>query len=101
MNILSNVEHIVRAWNGKAMGISRRWVEDAVVDMKRAHRGAARLTLLTALAPYQVVDSRVVEKFRVQYPDDAQLIAATAWASLAAARRAGVWLTSPFRITGR
>ncbi len=93
------IREYVQAWNGEVMGISPRWVEDAVVHMKRAHRSAARLTLLTALAPYQV-DSCAVEEFRSQYSDDAQLIAATAWASFTAARRAGVWLAAPFGIIG-
>jgi hypothetical protein len=90
------VSERVQAWNGEALGLSRRWVEDAVVDIKEEHRAAARLTLLTALASYQV-DSSVVEDFRSHYPEDAQLIAATAWASFTAARRASIWLSSPFR----
>jgi AhpD family alkylhydroperoxidase len=88
------VKEHVHAWNGEEMGISRRWVEDAVVEIKEEHRATARLTLLTALASYQV-DADVVEKFRFQYPRDAQLIAATAWASFTAARRVGVWIAEP------
>jgi AhpD family alkylhydroperoxidase len=86
-------EHI-QAWNGEAMGLSRRWVEDAVVDIRKEYRASARLMLLTALASYQV-DSNVVEDFRSQYPDDAQLIAATSWASFTAARRVGSWMSLP------
>jgi hypothetical protein len=85
------VSERVQAWNGEAMGISRRWVEDAVVEIEEAHRAAARLALLTALASYQV-DSSIVEVFQAQYPEDAQLIAATAWASFTAARRVSVWI---------
>jgi AhpD family alkylhydroperoxidase len=85
----------VQTWNGAAMGINRRWVEDAVVEIKGEHRAAARLALLTAFASYQV-DSSVVEDFQSHYPDDAQLIAATAWASFTAARRVGVWFAEPF-----
>jgi len=95
------VSERVQAWNGEAMGISRRWVEDAVVDIEEEeHRAAARLALLTALASYQV-DKSIVEAFQSQYPDDVQLIAATAWASFTAARRAGVWFAEPFAIAGR
>ncbi len=65
-----------------------------MVEIEEAHRAAARLTLLTALASYQV-DSSIVEDFQLQYPDDAQLIAATAWASFTAARRVGLWLAQP------
>jgi hypothetical protein len=89
------VSERVQAWNGEAMGISRRWVEEVVVEIKEEHRTAARLALLTAFASYQV-DSSVIENFQSHYPGDAQLIAATAWASLTAARRAGVWFAQPF-----
>ncbi len=85
------VRNYVQAWHGEAMGISRRWVEDAVVEVKEEHRAAARLALLSALASYQV-DAGVVEGFQSHYPEDAHLIAATAWASFTAARRVGTWL---------
>lgn len=84
----------IQAWNGEALGISRRWVEEAVIDIKKEDRASTRLMLLTALASYQV-DSSVVEDFRSYYPDDAQLIAATAWASFTAARRVGSWMNLP------
>lgn len=76
------------------MGLSRRWVEDAVVKVREEHRTAARLALLTALASYQV-DASVVEGFQAHYPHDAQVIAVTAWASFTAARRVGTWLQGP------
>jgi AhpD family alkylhydroperoxidase len=88
------VSNYVRAWRGEAMGMSRRWVEDAVVELKGEHRTAARLALLTALASYQV-DASVVEGFQSHCPGDAQLIAAAAWASFTAARRVGTWLQGP------
>jgi AhpD family alkylhydroperoxidase len=87
----------VEAWKGESAGMSRRWVEDAVVEIKAEHQAAARLTLLTAFAYYQV-DSGIIEAFRRLYPTDAELIAATAWASFAAARRAGEWLAAPFKL---
>jgi AhpD family alkylhydroperoxidase len=90
----------VRAWNGEAMGLSRRWVEEAAAEVQEEHRAAARLALLTALASYQV-DASIVEDFRSRYPGDAQLIAATAWASLTAARRASVWFAEPLVMAGR
>jgi len=88
------VSERVQAWNGESLGMSRRWVEDAVATIAEEHRPAARLTLLTALASYQV-DAGVVEAYRARYPDDAHLVAATAWASLIAARRIGAWLALP------
>jgi AhpD family alkylhydroperoxidase len=88
------VTDYVQAWHGEAMGLSRRWVEDVVVDVRAKHRAAARLALLTALASYQV-DTSVVEGFQSHCPDDAQLIAASAWASFTAARHVGTWLQGP------
>jgi AhpD family alkylhydroperoxidase len=91
------VRHLVherlQAWNGESMGISRRWVDDAVAQLNEVHQATARLVLLTAFASYQV-DATVIRDFQSQNPEDAQLIAATAWASFAAARRVSVWLTS-------
>lgn len=92
------VNERVQAWNGEAMGISRRWVEDTIAQMETEHQASARLCLLTAFASYQV-DSGVIEAFQSQYPNDAQLIAATAWASFAVARHIGEWLVAPFKMT--
>ena len=50
-----------------------------------------RLALLTALAPYRVTDADVAA-CRAGGADDAALVAVTAWASLAAARRIGARL---------
>ncbi len=83
-------EH-VESWSGDDPGMSRRWVEDAVAGLREPDQAAARLTLLTALASYQV-DQQVIREFRQHYPSDAQLIAATAWASFTAARKVSSWL---------
>jgi AhpD family alkylhydroperoxidase len=82
------VEAQLEAWDGEAPGLSRRWLEGAVVDLRPGHRAAARLALLTALASYQV-DASLVEAFQAQEPEQGSLIAVTAWASFAAARLAG------------
>lgn len=92
------VDEWVRVWNGEAMGIGRHWVEEAVAEIEREHQAAARLTLLTAFASYQV-DSGVIEAFQAQYPSDSQLITATAWASFAVARHIGEWLVAAFKMT--
>ena len=90
----------IQTWGGAAMGLSRRWVEEAVAEVADEHRAAARLALLTALVSYQV-DANVVADFRSRCPGEAQLIAATAWASFTAARRASVWFAEPFVLAGR
>jgi AhpD family alkylhydroperoxidase len=78
-------------WHGEPRGPSRAWVENAVSGLPTAHRAAGTLALLTALASYQV-DRSVIDKFRLDWPDDATLIELTSWASLAAARRVGGWI---------
>jgi alkylhydroperoxidase family enzyme len=84
------LEHLAR-WDGKPMGVSRAWVEDAIAPLAEDQRGAGRLALLTALASYQI-DQSVIDRFRAFQPDDRALIDLTSWSSLAAARRVGGWM---------
>lgn len=84
--------HLSR-WDGRPIGPSRAWVEDAVAALPEDHRPAGRLALLTALASYQV-DQPVVDRFREGNPDDRALIELTAWASFTAARHVGGWMTT-------
>ncbi|MDI1461470.1 carboxymuconolactone decarboxylase family protein [Catellatospora sp. KI3] len=75
-------------------GISNRvWLENAVAGLPEADQPAGRLAMLTAFASYQVTP-RVIEEFRRDRPDDGQLLAVTAWAAMAAARRIGARLTA-------
>ncbi|MCF6474895.1 carboxymuconolactone decarboxylase family protein [Nonomuraea sp. MG754425] len=79
----------VAAWDGDPPGPGRDWAGQAAAALPPAQRPAALLTLLTALASYQV-DRRVVGEFLATTPDgdgEAALIEATAWAALTAARR--------------
>ncbi len=86
----------VENWNGDDPGMSRHWVEDAVSSLSEPDQAAGRLTLLTALASYQV-DQQVIDEYRRHFPSDGQLIAATSWASFAAARRISSWLHADSR----
>jgi hypothetical protein len=79
------------SWRGERRGPSRGWAENAVSALPMADRPAGRLALLTALASYQVGRSDI-QQFRAGRPEDSALIELTAWASLAAARRAGAWI---------
>jgi hypothetical protein len=81
----------VGSWQGEDPGLSRHWVEEAIIGLDESHKPAARLALLTALASYQV-DEGVIHAFRSQYPGDDKLIGLAAWASFTAARRVGSWL---------
>lgn len=78
-------------WDGRPMGLSRAWVEEAVAPLPEDLHPAAHLALLTALASYQV-DRSVITAFREHHPDDRSLIDLTSWASLTAARRIGSWM---------
>ena len=88
-------------WHGEPRGPSRAWADGPVATLPAAHRPAGRLALLTALASYQV-DRKVVDEFRArgasegasEGASDAALIELTSWASLAAARRAGTWISA-------
>lgn len=85
------VEARLQTWRGETMPMSRKWVENAIVDLPEDEQPAARLMLLTALASYQV-DESVIRAFRRVQPQDEHLINATAWASFAAMRRINHWI---------
>ncbi|GGS32303.1 MULTISPECIES: carboxymuconolactone decarboxylase family protein [Actinokineospora] len=75
------------AWDGTPVGLSRAWAYDQAAALPHESFAAGVLALLTAKAPYQV-DDTIVNDFRRGRPD-AELVALTAWAALAAARRLG------------
>lgn len=84
------LERVLR-WQGETMGISRGWVEEEIGALDESIRPAARLALLTAIAPFQI-DSRIIETFRTHSPTDEALLATVSWSAFAAARRIGAWL---------
>lgn len=77
-------------WDGRPR-LDPDWVERAVAQLPAEDRPAGRLALRTAFASDQVGD-REIQAVRDRSVDDETLIALTAWASLAAARRIGTWL---------
>lgn len=88
-------------WSGQPAGLSRSWADDALSRLSQADRPAGRLALFTAFAPHQVTAADI-EDYRGSAPgpaprgdrnSDEDVIGLTAWASLAAARRVGSWLT--------
>jgi AhpD family alkylhydroperoxidase len=72
-------------WDGRPLGPSRSWADDAVSRLPVAQRPAGRLALLTALASYQVGQT-VIDDLRRDQPVDETLIELTSWASMTAAR---------------
>jgi hypothetical protein len=84
-------------WYGEHPPLSRQWVDDAVVGIAEPLRPAARVTLLTALAPYQI-DNRIVDDFRTANGGantDERIVTAAAWSSFAAVRRINEWICAP------
>lgn len=92
--VRSRVQEHIQAWNGEESALSRSWVEQKIKGFDGASQAAGRLTLLTALAPYQV-DDGIVLSFRIHFPEDEKFLGALTWASFTAARRIGTWLHVP------
>jgi AhpD family alkylhydroperoxidase len=92
--VRAHVQEEISEWNGKTSELGLAWNEDAISRFDEATQDAARLALLTALAPYRV-DKSVVSAFRRHFPGDAKLVGALAWASFTAARKIGAWLQAP------
>jgi AhpD family alkylhydroperoxidase len=88
------VTDFLRAWKGEVPGPSRAWVNQAVAWLPERERAAGRLTLLAALAPFQI-DEELVQAFRAHHGTDAHLVGAVAWASFAAAQTVASWLQAP------
>jgi AhpD family alkylhydroperoxidase len=80
-------------WRGEDPGLSRRWVDADIETLPAPQRSIGRLALLAAIASHQV-DAGVLDDARGRpgRAGDEALVAATAWASFAAARRIGAWL---------
>lgn len=84
----------INAWNGNNMDMGRDWLNEIVEHLSHNDKPVARLTLLSALAPYQVCENDILE-FRSIHPTDAQLLTVTSWASFSAARKVSHWLYKP------
>ncbi|TDF92790.1 carboxymuconolactone decarboxylase family protein [Paenibacillus piri] len=92
--VRSNVRHYIDEWDGKEPGLSRKWVEQTVKTLSGPSKIAAKLALLTAIAPYQI-DEDLIQDFRSAYEDDVQLLNVLSWSSFMAARKIGSWLSEP------
>jgi hypothetical protein len=83
----------IEGWKGEDPGLGRNWVEQTINEYDKKFQAEGRISLLTAIAPYQI-DEIVIQRFRDYYPNDDELIAALAWSSFAAARKIGTWLNA-------
>jgi len=88
------VKEEISEWDGKASELNLAWSEETISKFDEATQAAARLALLTALAPNEV-DAEIIAAFSKHFPGDDKLVAALAWASLTAARKIGTWLQPP------
>jgi AhpD family alkylhydroperoxidase len=89
----STVRQYIDNWDGKEPGLSRSWVDDTVKTLNAPSRIAAKLALLTAIAPYQI-DDDLIQDFRSAYKEDIQLLNVLSWSSFMASRKIGSWLLS-------
>ncbi len=89
--IQRTVTTAVEEWNGDDPGMESQWCENAIAALDEKEKSAARLALLTALAPYRV-DEGVVRAFSTNFPGEEQLLTTLAWSSFTAARKIGTWL---------
>jgi len=86
-----HVEEELNGWIGKTSELSLAWSEDAISRFDKATESAARVAILTALAPDRI-EPQAILAFRKHFPEDTKLVGALAWASFAAARKIGTWL---------
>jgi AhpD family alkylhydroperoxidase len=79
------------AWRGEDPPLGTAWLDEPTAHLAPADRAATRLALLAALAPHRAGAAEIAA-FRAHHPGDRPLVAVTAWASHAAARRVAEWL---------
>ncbi len=91
IDVRVHLQEEISNWNGSTSELSLAWCEDAIGRFDESTQSAARLALLTALAPKRV-DEETVLDFRKHFPQDEKLIGVLAWSSFAAARKIGTWL---------
>jgi hypothetical protein len=73
------------------MPLASAWLDEAMAELAPPAHPAARLALLTGLAPYRV-DAGEVARFRAAWPAPRSLVAVTAWGSFTATRTLARWL---------
>lgn len=81
----------VSEWRGEVMGLSRAWIEPYLTGLASGEAAAAKIGLLTALAPTQISDD-VIAEYRKYYEGDGALVSLVSWAAFTATRRAAAWI---------
>jgi hypothetical protein len=89
--VRARVTSVLAEWDGADPSLHDPWLERAESMLHPCSRPAARVALLSALAPYRIEEATVAD-FRRVWPAERDLVAAVAWGAFAAARRIGSWL---------
>lgn len=82
----------IAAWDGEPPPLGADWLQEATAGLPPAEQAAARLALLTALAPHRAGDEAITA-FRRHHPGDAALVGLLAWSAYRTADRIAGWLT--------
>ncbi len=93
--VTTMLEDTLEEWQGGDPGLSRNWTEKYVTDIDEHLKPVVRLSLLTAISPYQI-DDEIIGSYREFNSNDEALLGTLSWASFLAARRIGKWLGDPF-----
>ncbi len=84
-------EAAIAAWDGEPPPLGNDWLDAIVEGLTPAGRSAARLAVLTALAPHRAGDESIAA-FRRDHPSDAALVGLLGWSAYRAAERIASWL---------
>lgn len=87
---------VLAEWRGEEPLFGRQWLDDACAGLPPRESAAARLGVLTALAPARVT-AEDVAAFAADQPGDAALVALLAWSAYQTTHRAAGWLCGPYR----
>lgn len=87
---------VLGEWRGEEPPFGRQWLDDASTGLAPRDSAAARLAVLTALAPARVT-AEDVAAFAADQPGDAALVALLAWSAYQTTHRAAGWLCGPYR----
>lgn len=87
---------VLAEWRGDEPPFGRLWLDDASAGLEPRETAAARLAVLTALAPARV-SAEDVAAFTADQPGDAALVALLAWSAYQTTHRAAGWLCGPYR----
>jgi len=82
-------------WRGEDPGIGRSWVDEYTKDLDVSLKPITKLSLLTAISPYQI-DDTIIDSYRQFNQRDEALLATLSWASFITAIRISKWLSKPF-----